>query len=222
MSKTGVIFKRCGCRDNNRRRLEQSCPRLAERGHGTWYFHCSATNLLGRRERARRGGYPSQAAARQARDAWLTGTAGDRTAQGWTVERWLRHWLDTRTSIRPTTRFHYTRDVDIVLVPCLGGYRLADLDAGLLRTVFASIAATTNSKGRPQSASAMQHLRTTLRAALNLAVKEGVDYPSTVDRFVLGASKTRRSRQTSHVPVASARKASIVWWPSPIRTDCRA
>ncbi|GAB3853088.1 hypothetical protein ACFPIJ_48060 [Dactylosporangium cerinum] len=56
----------------------------------------------------------------------------------------------------------------------LGAYRLADLDAGLLRTVFTKIAAVTNSKGRPQSASAMQHLRTTLRAALNLAVEEGV------------------------------------------------
>jgi integrase len=174
MSSPGVIFKRCGCRDASRRRLERACPRLAERGHGTWSFHCSATNLLGRRERVRRGGYPSQAAARQARDEFLAGSAADRTAQGWTVERWLRHWLDTRTSIRATTRFHYTRDVDTVLIPYLGRYRLADLDAQLLRTVFAEIAGTRNSKGRPQSASAMNHLRTTLRAALNLAVKEGV------------------------------------------------
>ena len=174
MSRPGVIFKRCGCRDGDRRRLEQSCPRLSERGHGSWYFHCSASNVLGRRERARRGGYPSQAAARQARDDFLAGTAADRTAQGWTVERWLRHWLESRTSIRSTTRFHYTRDVDTVLIPYLGRYRLADLDAQLLRTVFAAIADTRNNKGRPQSASAMSHLRTTLRAALNLAVKEGV------------------------------------------------
>jgi integrase len=174
MSNPGVIFKRCGCRDSSRRRLEQSCPRLAARGHGTWYFHCSATNLLGRRERVRRGGYPSQAAARRARDEWLTTTEACRTAQGWTVQRWLRHWLDSRTKIRPTTRFHYTRDVDNVLIPHLGGYRLADLNAQLLRTVFTQIADTTNTKGRPQSASAMQHLRTTLRAALNLAVREGL------------------------------------------------
>ncbi|HWG99655.1 MAG TPA: tyrosine-type recombinase/integrase [Pilimelia sp.] len=171
---TGMIFKRCGCRNSAGQRLEKACPRLPERGHGSWYFHCTATNLLGRRERARRGGYPSQAAARHARDQWLTITAASRTAQGWTVERWLRHWLDTRTHLRPTTRFHYTRDVDNVLIPYLGRYRLADLDARLLRSVFVQIAAMTNSKGRPQSASAMQHLRTTLRAALNLAVKEGL------------------------------------------------
>jgi integrase len=131
-------------------------------------------NLLGRRERVRRGGYPSQAAARRARHEWLAGTAADRTAQGWTLERWLRQWLDTRTKIRPTTRFHYTRDIENVLIPHLGCYRLADLDAGLLRSVFARIAATTNSKGRPQSAAAMVHLRTTLRAALNLAVRQGL------------------------------------------------
>src|SRR6266536_2215094 len=64
MTTQGQIFKRCGCRDQaTRQRLDKTCPRLAERGHGTWYFHCSATNLLGRAERVRRGGYPSQAAA---------------------------------------------------------------------------------------------------------------------------------------------------------------
>ncbi|NJP30422.1 tyrosine-type recombinase/integrase [Micromonospora thermarum] len=174
MTSAGTIFKRCGCRDPYGRRLEKACPRLRERNHGTWYFHCSARNVLGRFERIRRGGYPSQTAARQARQEWLSTTEADRTAQGWTVERWLRHWLDTRTKIRPTTRFHYTRDVEKILIPYLGRYRLTDLDTRLLRTLFAQIATTINSKGRPQSASAMQHLRTTLRAALSLAVREGL------------------------------------------------
>jgi hypothetical protein len=62
MASSGVTFKRCGCRGQDGRRLEKSCPRLGERGHGTWYFHCSASNVLGRSERVRRGGYPSQAA----------------------------------------------------------------------------------------------------------------------------------------------------------------
>jgi hypothetical protein len=42
MASTGVIFKRCGCRDASGRRLEKTCPRLADRAHGTWYFHCYA------------------------------------------------------------------------------------------------------------------------------------------------------------------------------------
>jgi integrase len=131
-------------------------------------------NVLGQSERMRRGGYPSQAAARRARHDWLAATEADRTATGWTLERWLRHWLETRTAIRPTTRFHYSRDVEKVLIPHLGHYRLAQLDARLLRNVFAQIAATPNSRGEPQSPSAVQHLRTTLRAAPNLAVREGL------------------------------------------------
>ncbi|SCL15382.1 site-specific integrase [Micromonospora inyonensis] len=80
--------------------------------------------------------------------------------------------ISSHSSRANTTRLHYTRDVERVLIPHLGQYRLADLDAQLLRTVFDQIAQTTNTKGLPQSASAMQHLRTTLRAALNLAVKQ--------------------------------------------------
>lgn len=90
------------------------------------------------------------------------------------MERWLRHWLSTRTRLRPTTLLHYTRDVEQVLIPRLGPLRLADLDARQLRAVFAEIAQTTNRRGQPQSPSALQHLRTTLRAALNLAVREGL------------------------------------------------
>ena len=45
------------------------------------------------------------------------------------------------------------------------------LDAGLLGTVFAPDRGNTNCQGRPQWASAMQHLRTTPPAAPNLAVQ---------------------------------------------------
>ena len=174
MSRSGVIFKRCGCRTGAGKRLDKSCPELGVRGHGTWYFDWYVPSLLDRAERVRRGGYPSQAAARRAGQEWLAISEARRTAGGWTVERWLRHWLDSRRSIRPTTRLHYTRDVERVLIPRLGRYRLADLDAPLLRSVFTTIAETINSKGLPQSPSALQHLRTTLRAALNLAVREGL------------------------------------------------
>jgi hypothetical protein len=135
---------------------------------GSWYFHCSAPNLFGRSERIRRGGFASQAAARAAKEECLVDSAARRCGDGWTLERWLRHWLDARTRIRPTTLLHYTRDVELVLIPRLGHYRLSDFDGPLLRAVFAEIAQTTNAKGLPQSPSALNHLR----AALNLAVQE--------------------------------------------------
>jgi integrase len=74
----------------------------------------------------------------------------------------------------PDQRAHYTRDVEQVLIPWLGSLCLANLDGPRLRATFAEIAKTTNRKGAPQSPAAMQHLRTTLRAALNLAVREGL------------------------------------------------
>jgi hypothetical protein len=173
MANTGVIFKRCGCRDTAGRRLEQACPRLSVRGHGSWHFRASAATLLGRCERIRRGGYPSRVAAGQARNAWLTASQAQRTARCWTVGRWLRYWLSARSHLRPTTLMRYTRDVE-TLTPWLGEVCLADLDAHRLRAVFARIAQMTNRHGRPQSGCAMRHLRGTLRAALNLAVREGV------------------------------------------------
>jgi integrase len=175
MSGQGAVGKRCGCRDAaSRKRLEQRCPQLAERGHGSWYFDASAADHLGRIRRVRRGGFPSQATARQARDLWVRQTSEACTARSWTVAAWLAYWLSTRTGIRPTTRAQYTRDVDRFLVPHLGAVLLADLDLPRLRAGFAAIAATRNGRGQPQSAACLQHLRTTLRAALNQAVREGI------------------------------------------------
>jgi integrase len=171
-STKGVIFKRCGCRDSYGRRLEQRCPRLGEHAHGSWYFGVSVQRLLGGPQRVRRGGFASQAAARRARDEWLTVTGGERTARSWTVQRWLRYWLSTRDHLRPTTLLHYTRDVEQVLIPWFGTLTLADLDAPLLRARFAEIAQAINRRGQPRSPSAMKHLRATLCAALNLAVRE--------------------------------------------------
>jgi hypothetical protein len=80
MAGTGKTFKRCGCRNSRGQRLEQNCPRLVERRHGSWYFHCSAPNLYGRSERIRRGGFISQAAARQGSAPVTVGPSNGGTA----------------------------------------------------------------------------------------------------------------------------------------------
>jgi hypothetical protein len=139
-----VVARLNDCEDDGAPWSEAAGARLTI---GTWYFHCSTTDFLGRSERVRRGGFSSQVAAREARDACLDASAADRTAEGWTVERWLRYWLDSRLRIRPTTRLHYTRDLELALIPHLGKYRLADLDGPLLRAVFTKIAKIPNRKG---------------------------------------------------------------------------
>ncbi|WP_460917309.1 hypothetical protein [Plantactinospora veratri] len=82
---------------------------MSERDHGSWYFYCSVRDLLGKVERVRRGGYPSEAAARRARDELLTLSREEQAGRSWTVARRLRYWLSTRSRIRPTTRMHYTQ-----------------------------------------------------------------------------------------------------------------
>jgi hypothetical protein len=93
--------------------LEAACPRLRDRGHGSWYFHCSVPTMLGT-ERIRRGGFPSRLAAAAARDELWAQSAEDVTAEIWTVGRWLRWWLGTRVSLRPSTLRSYTEHVERV------------------------------------------------------------------------------------------------------------
>jgi len=143
MTGQGVIVKRCGCLETGtRRRQGRRCPRLTERGHGTWYFHCSVSTIFGRRERVRRGGYATRHAAELARDELLERSRAERTTATWTVARWLRYWLSTRTSIRPSTIRSYTEHVERHLIPHLGRIRLGELTGRDVAAMFTALIAT--------------------------------------------------------------------------------
>ncbi|MFY1597058.1 hypothetical protein [Micromonospora sp. WMMD737] len=152
------------------RRLGNACIKLSQPDHGSWYFQCSTRNLLGQVERIRKGGYPSEKAARRARDELLALSREEQAGQSWTVARWLRYWLTTKARIRPTTKMHYTRDIENFLIPHIGHLILGDLTARQLNTAFAQIAVTHNRSGQPQTACTLQHIHTTLRAALTGAI----------------------------------------------------
>src|SRR5262249_18977467 len=127
----------------------QSCPRLGERGHGSWSFHCSVTTMFGGRERVRRGGFATRREAEAARDGLLERSRAKRTTATWTTGRWLRYWLSTRTSIRPSTLRSYTEHVERHLVPYLGGIRLGELTGRHVAAMFAELASTDTRYGRP-------------------------------------------------------------------------
>jgi integrase len=129
---------------------------------------------MGRRERVRRGGYPTRAAARHARDEALGRSREDQTSQAWTLERWLRYWLSTRVGIRPTTRLSHTQYIERFLIPHLGKIRLGQLTARQLTAFFAAVAQETNRFGQPHTPTTLAHIRTTLRAALNSAIRQGL------------------------------------------------
>jgi hypothetical protein len=163
--------------------LEAACPRLAERGHGSWYFHCSVTTLWGKRERVRRGGYLSRNDAEAACKELLRQSREERTAQAWTVARWLRCWLSAPTGIRPTTLRSYTEHVERHLIPHLGRIRLAELTGRDVAGMFAALAAADTRYGRPPTPSTLHRIRATLRSALNAAAREGL-LPDNPARFV--------------------------------------
>ena len=173
----GSTFKRCGCRDQRTgRQLGQRCPRLRERGHGSWYLAIELSAAPdGRRRRVRLGGYATRAAARPA--LGRLGTAGGqahRGVAGCTTGQWLVSWLAGRQSLRPSARRSYQHHLDTYLLPRIGTIPLAMLTAADLRVMFTAMGRQRPATGAPLSAATLARIRATLRAALNAAIREGL------------------------------------------------
>lgn len=110
MSGSGSVYKWCGCRATGVG--ERTCPRLKQRGYGSWYFSVRLEHVPGRRCRVRRGGFASWEAARVAlRRAQSIGASVTDLAM-WMVVEWFQHWLDGWTRLRPRTRVGYQERVD--------------------------------------------------------------------------------------------------------------
>src|SRR5689334_16447852 len=92
-SSAGRVYRRCGCRNKESGRQLWRCPRLAGPDHGRWYFAVQVTGPDGRRQRVRKGGFVTRAAAERA--AWEVLQLPGPRAVGrmWTVRRWLEFWL---------------------------------------------------------------------------------------------------------------------------------
>ena len=88
------------------------------------------------------------------------------TGQHWTMERWLRYWLTTRTSIRPTTLRVYTQHVEQYLIPHLGKLRLAEITVRHLTAMFAELAKQATRSGEPLAPATLHRIQATLRGAI--------------------------------------------------------
>jgi integrase len=122
----------------------------------------------------RRGGYATRRDAVAARDAVLGRGDEHASAEAWTVARWLRYWLTTRTSIRPTTLRSYTEHVERHLIPHLGRIWLAELTGRHVADMIAAVAATSTRYGHQRTPSTLHRIRATLRSALNAAIRDGL------------------------------------------------
>ncbi len=133
-----IVFKRCGCTDGKTgRQLAGRCPRLAEPGHGSWYYAVQVATVGGRKARYRRGGFANQDAAAAARQAIIDAPADEAAAGAWTVARWLRYWLaQAEPHLRPSTAHGYRDHIDRYLIPSIGRITLADLTGKRLQACF--------------------------------------------------------------------------------------
>ncbi|MFC5109054.1 tyrosine-type recombinase/integrase [Kibdelosporangium philippinense] len=156
------------------RRLLGRCPRLGERGHGSWYFSLELpVGRDGGRQRVRRGGFRTRAAAEQARD-YLLGADVDPDLSMVTVGQWLDLWFETRQALAVSTRRLYTQHIRDYLKPYLGGIPLKDLTVGKIQAMFVSLMRVPTVRGKPLSPGTLQRIRGVLRAALNGAIRRGL------------------------------------------------
>ncbi len=171
-----IVFKRCGCTDEvTGRQLAGHCPRLAEPGHGSWYYAVQVTTVGGRKARYRQGGFGTREDAAAARQAILDGPADQAAAGAWTVARWLRYWLaQAEPHLRPSTLHGYRDHINRYLIPSLGRITLADLTGKRLQACFDLLARQRTRNGTVIAASTVDRVRATLRSALNAAVREGL------------------------------------------------
>jgi hypothetical protein len=170
---TGV-FKRCSCRDEEGKPLNARCPRLRERGHGSWYFRVEMPRSHdGRRRQLRRGGFSSRQAAQRARDYLRNPATNEPSPLTVSTAQWLQLWLDTRLGLARSTLRCYSHHVRDYLIPYLGGTLLRELTQARVQAMFTALIRTHGAAGRPLRAGTLQRIHATLRAALNAAVRRG-------------------------------------------------
>ena len=161
------MFARCGCRDERGGRRGALCPRLGEAGHGSWYFSSELPRYMdGGRRRLRRGGYLTCEAAAAARDRLSVPVLGDPRDGVYTVVDWLEAWVETRARLRDSTRRMYQSHIRLYFRRLLDGVLLRELHIGHVQDAFQRLF------DEGMTAATARRLFSTLRSALNAAVRE--------------------------------------------------
>jgi integrase len=230
MKREGRIYRRCGCADPaTGRPIGAGCPRLAQRGHGSWYVTLELPpDPDGRRRRVRCGGYPARHAARQAL-AQLS-TPGPAGATAITTGQWLGRRLACRTSPASSTVRGYAAHVRLYLQPHLGPILLAELTTAHVQAMFTAIIRQHQATGRPVNPATLARIRATLRAALNTAIRHGlitgnparhVELPPArrLHAVVWAASRVAHWRATGERPPVAVWAAQTAQFLHAIRGD---
>lgn len=112
------IFRRCGCRDENKKQLGGRCPLLvSDPKHGSWgYYVAGGVNpSTGKRQQFRKTGFPTQKAAREARNKVAvkvdqgTYVPPSKETYGEYLDKWLPRHAATGKGLKETTVDNYAR-----------------------------------------------------------------------------------------------------------------
>jgi len=129
------------------------------------------------RRRLRRGGYLTCEAAAAARERLSVPARSDPGGAVYTVAQWLEAWIETRARLRHNTRRVYKSHIRQHLRRVFHGVLLKELDVARVEQAFTRLF----SEG--MTAATARRVFSTLRTALNAAVREGL-IPRSPARYV--------------------------------------
>jgi integrase len=212
----GHTYKRCPCgtlRNAQGKRI--NCTKK----HGSWwYVHDVPPGADGGRRQARRGGYATERAAREALNDELGrlrgGTYVERTRV--TVGEYMDEWLAGKAKLRATTRKSYGEHITLYFKPGIGHVRLHDLRDGHIEALYAAmrllgtedadprsdpilarlLEVRKSNQPRPLSDASIKRMHATLMSALNAAVRR----------------KRLDANPATHVEVPTGRRPKAVVW----------
>jgi integrase len=165
--------------------------------------------ITGKRQQKWHSGYRTKRDAERALSAIVaslhTGSYLEPTKQ--TLSDFTREWLAAiEPTIRPSTHYSYSRNLQLHVLPQLGSVQLRRIDAGMLNTLYASLLAEgrKNYAGGGLSPRSVRYIHTIMHRAFRDAVKWG--------RLV------RNPAEAADPPKAAGRPESITWTADQLRS----
>ncbi|MEV0257763.1 tyrosine-type recombinase/integrase [Streptomyces sp. NPDC050732] len=123
------------------RMLDANCPKLSQKGHGTWYFYFELeAGEGGKRRRVRRGGFATKIdAKKKAKELYDAATAGTDVLSDETCGDFFLRWIKAKKSLARTTRHGYEEHINLYLLPHLGHIKRRDLKVRHLDKMYDAI-----------------------------------------------------------------------------------
>ncbi|CCH75930.1 Integrase family protein [Nostocoides japonicum T1-X7] len=155
----------------------KGAPRLHNgviRRGSTWSYVIRVTNGSGVSKPRWVGGFPTEAAAKRARDlaraASARGELVDRSTL--TVEQYLHRWLEGHAvEVKPRTRAGYAHLIEVYVAPRIGARRLQDLRPADLSGLYRDLLAGGGRGGRALSGRTVEYVHAVLHKAFADAVR---------------------------------------------------